>query len=103
MYFFFLIQMYQLKELIKVSKLIASSLPGKKEPIKEELITMRFAFASVVSKTFIKKGSILSKKNICLKRPGNGDFLTKDFTKMIGKKVNRNIQENIQIKKNYIK
>ncbi len=94
---------YQLKELIKVSKLIASSLPGKKEPIKEELITMRFAFASVVSKTFIKKGSILSKKNICLKRPGNGDFLTKDFTKMIGKKVNRNIQENIQIKKNYIK
>jgi len=94
---------HQLRELIKASKLIASSLNGKKEPIREELITMRFAFASVVAKTFIKKGSVLTEKNICLKRPGNGDFLTKDFSKMIGKKVNRNIQENIQIKKNYIK
>ena len=90
---------HQLRELIKASKLIASSLHGKKEPIREELITMRFAFASVVAKTFIKKGSILNEKNICLKRPGNGDFLTKDFSKIIGKKVNRNIQENIQIKK----
>ena len=47
----------QLKELIKASKLISSALPGKKEPIREELITMNFAFSSVVSKTLIKKGS----------------------------------------------
>ena len=70
----------QLIELIKASKLIPSSLPGKKEFINEELITMNFAFASVVSKTLIKKGSLLNKKNICLKRPGNGDFLSKDFS-----------------------
>ena len=94
---------FQLKELIKASKLISSSLPGKKEPIKEELVTMNFAFASVVSKTFIKKGSILSTKNICLKRPGNGDFLAGDFTRTLGKVVNRDIQKNIQIKKIYLK
>ena len=46
---------HQLQELIKASKLIPLSIPGKKEPIKEELITMNFAFASVVSKTFIKR------------------------------------------------
>jgi len=94
---------FQLKELIKASKLISSSLPGKKEPIKEELVTMNFAFASVVSKTFIKKGSILNTKNICLKRPGNGDFLAGDFTRILGKIVNRDIQKNIQIKKIYLK
>lgn len=94
---------YQLKELLKASKLIPLSLPGKKEPIEEELVTMNFAFASVVSKTFIKKGSRLTTKNICLKRPGNGDFLTKDFSKLLGKKTLYDIPQNVQIKKKYIK
>jgi len=90
---------HQLKELIKASKFISRSLPGKKEPIKEEHVTMNFAFASVVSKIFIKKGSLLNKKNICLKRPGNGDFLSKDFSKLLGKKVNNDILPNVQIRK----
>ena len=64
---------------------------------------MNFAFASVVSKTFIKKGSRLTTKNICLKRPGNGDFLTKDFSKLLGKKTLYDIPQNVQIKKKYIK
>ena len=64
---------------------------------------MNFAFASVVSKTSIKKGAILSRKNICLKRPGNGDFKAKDFTRILGKKIKKNIKENVQIKKIYIK
>ena len=83
--------------------MIPSSLPGKKEPIKEEVVTMRFAFASVVSNIFIKKGSILTKNNICLKRPGTGDFSTKDFTKILGKKVNCDIKQNVQIKKKNLK
>ena len=94
---------HQLQELIKASKLIPLSIPGKKEPIKEELITMNFAFASVVSKTFIKKGSRLNKQNICLKRPGNGSFLAKDFLKLLGKKTFRDIPPNVQIRKKYIK
>ena len=90
-------------DLIKASKLVPSAIPGEKEPIKEELITMNFAFASVVSKTFIKKGSRLNKQNICLKRPGNGSFLAKDFLKLLGKKTIRDIPSNMQIRKNYIK
>ena len=69
----------QLKELIKASKIIPITLPGKKEPIQEELITMNFAFSSVVSRTYINKGSKLNESNICLKRPGNGDFSSRDF------------------------
>ena len=94
---------YQLKELLGASKFIPKSIIGKKEPLREEKVTMNFAFASVVSKTFIKKGSLLNEKNICLKRPGNGDFLAKDFSKLIGKKANADIKKNIQIKKKYLK
>ena len=57
----------------------------------------------MVSKNFIKKGSVLSKKNICLKRPGNGDFATKNFLKLLGKKVNNDIFKNVQIKKKDLK
>ena len=92
----------QLKELILASKYIPLTIPGTKEPIQEEKITMNFAFASVVAKNHIKKGSLISEKNICLKRPGNGDFLSRDFTKLIGKKAKFDIQKNTQIKKKHI-
>ena len=59
----------QLKELILASKYIPLTIPGAKEPIQEEKVTMNFAFASVVAKNHIKKGSLISEKNICLKRP----------------------------------
>jgi N-acetylneuraminate synthase len=93
----------QLRELLNASRLIPPSIPGKKEPIKEELVTMNFAFASVVSKVFIKKGSTLNKKNICLKRPGNGNFSTNDLLKLFGKKTYCDIPPNVQIRKNHIK
>jgi len=93
----------QLKELIKGSKEIYKSLPGKKKPVKEELDTMKFAFASVVSIRKIKKGEKLSLKNIWVKRPGTGDFLAKDLKKLIGKTAKVEIKYNNQIKKNYIK
>tara|TARA_B100001996_G_scaffold338035_1_gene290267 strand:+ start:531 stop:1565 length:1035 start_codon:yes stop_codon:yes gene_type:complete len=92
----------QLKELIKASKLIKASLPGKKEPLKEEKVTMNFAFSSVVSKRPIMIGEKLTRKNICLKRPGNGYFNSKDFLKILGKKTRKNIKPNVQIKKNDI-
>ena len=40
----------QIKELIKAAKLISKSIPGEKKPIKEELVTINFAFASVYPK-----------------------------------------------------
>ena len=97
------IDFLQLKELIEGSKEIHESLPGKKKPVKEELDTMKFAFASVVSTKKIKKGEKLSLKNIWVKRPGTGDFLAKDLKKLIGKTVKVEIKYNKQIKKNYIK
>ena len=64
---------------------------------------MKFAFASVVSIKNIKIGTKLSKKNIWVKRPGTGDFLAKDFKKILGKVALKNIKINTQIKKKHIK
>lgn len=92
----------QLKDLILGSKEIFMSLPGKKKPVKEEKNTANFAFASVVSNSYIKAGSILTKKNIWVRRPGNGDFNAEKFKDLLGKKVFKNIEKNTQIKKNHL-
>ena len=93
----------ELKELISGSKIIFKASGGKKLPLKEEKKTIAFAFASVVSTREIKKGDKLSKKNIFVRRPGGGDFRIKDLTKLYGKIAKKNINNNIQIKKNFIK
>ena len=89
----------ELKELIRGSKQIFEALGNGKQPIKEEQKTISFAFQSVVSTKEISKGEKLTKANIFLRRPGNGDFLVNDYKKLFGKKVKRNIKKNVQIKK----
>ena len=41
-------------------------------------------------------------KNIWVKRPGTGDFLAKDFNKLLGKKSFFNIKKGNFIKKKYL-
>lgn len=94
----------ELKELISGSKAIYESLlfKGKKDLIKEEVITKNFAFASVVSIKDIKKNEKFSKKNIWVKRPGTGDFLAKDFYKILGKRSFFDIKKSQFIKKKHL-
>ena len=95
----------ELKELIDGSKIIFNSLKfkGKKAPIKEELPTIKFAFASVVSTKTINKGEILNKNNIWVKRPGTGEFLARDYNKILGKKATKDIKKDIFIKRSHFK
>ena len=88
-----------LKEMIMGSKTIFQARGGIKKPLKEEKVTINFAFASVCSSVDISPGQTLSEKNICLKRPGNGFYSVKDFNRLLGKKVKRFIKKNTQIKK----
>jgi N-acetylneuraminate synthase len=60
--------------------------------------TARFAFSSVVSVKDIKKGEMLSLKNIWVKRPGTGDYLAKDLVLLIGKKAKKKIKKGQFIK-----
>jgi N-acetylneuraminate synthase len=92
----------ELKQLIHGSNAIFESLGGNKVPLKEEAKTVAFAFQSVVATKDIFKGEKLSLDNIFLRRPGNGDYRVKDFIKILGKKLKKNIKKNTQIKKIHI-
>ena len=94
----------ELKNLIEGSKIIFDSLRSKKKiPLKKEQKTIDFAFASVVSIAQISYGEKFSKKNIWVKRPGKGDFLAKDYNKILGKIASKKISPGVYIKKKFIK
>ncbi|MFQ3305269.1 MAG: sialic acid synthase SpsE [Polaribacter sp.] len=80
------------KELIEGSNLIWQMRGGTKEPAKEEQVTIDFAFATVVSIKTIKKGTIFSKENIWVKRPGTGKILAADYNAILGKKAKKEIE-----------
>lgn len=88
-----------LKELIKGIDILFRAGGGNKGPLKEELGTIDFAFASVVAIEDIPEGGVLSEKNIWVKRPGGGDYSAKEFEKLIGVKAIKFIPKGYQIKK----
>ena len=88
-----------LRDLIEGSKILFKARGKDKKVTGDEKNTLKFANASVTALTNINKGEILSKKNICLKRPGNGSFFVNDYVMLIGKKVKNNIAKDEQIKK----
>jgi N-acetylneuraminate synthase len=81
-----------LKELIIGSEEIAKMRGGKKEATKEEQITIDFAFATVVTIRPIKKGDRLTKEDIWVKRPGTGEILAESYNTVLGKVINRDIE-----------
>jgi N-acetylneuraminate synthase len=93
----------ELKQLLKISQEISSALPGKKEPLKEEKVTIKFAFASLVAIKDIHKDEKITKNNTCFKRPGTGSFNNQNYRNAYGKISKRLIKSNTQILKKYLK
>jgi N-acetylneuraminate synthase len=89
----------ELKNLVKASRIVFQSRGSQKKAVSIEKSTIKFAFSSVVSMRTIEKGEKLNKHNICLKRPGNGDFNLDNLTDLYGKIVRKRILKNFQIKK----
>lgn len=82
----------ELKELIDGSREIQLMRGGKKEAAKEEQVTIDFAFATVVAIKDIKKGEVLTKENIWVKRPGTGEIKAEYYNSLLGKKTTRDIK-----------
>jgi len=80
------------KELIINSAEMAQMRGGTKKPVSEEQVTIDFAFATVCSIAAIKKGAILTKENIWVKRPGTGEILAEHFDNLLGKTAKRDIE-----------
>lgn len=87
-----------LKRLIKGTKKIFLSKGKNKQMVKEEIVTSKFAFASVVSIKKIKKNEKLTYNNIWVKRPSGGYFPADKFESLLNKKAARNIKKNHQLK-----
>jgi N-acetylneuraminate synthase len=87
------------KELILGANTIFEQRGGSKGPVDEELPTIKFAFASIVSINDIKKGEFFSKDNLWVKRPGTGEILAEEFESIIGKRAMNNILSGQQLKR----
>ncbi len=86
------------QELIVSSNEIWQMRGGTKAPAKEEQVTIDFAFATVCSIANINEGDLFTKENIWVKRPGTGAILAEHFNGLLGKKANRNIEKDQQLR-----
>ncbi len=73
------------RELIEASRILHVELGGTKGPVKEEQVTMDFAFATVVTIAPIKAGEALTKQNLWVKRPGTGSIPAERYEDLLGK------------------
>lgn len=85
------------RELIINSAQIAQMRGGKKEPAKEEQVTIDFAFATVCTIKPIAKGDVFTKDNIWVKRPGTGAILADKFDAILGKRATSAIANDAQL------
>ena len=74
------------KQLLDAANKIFLASGGDKEPVKQEKVTIKFAFSSVAIVENIKKNEILNKKNIFPIRSNSGFFKPKNYKSLLGKK-----------------
>lgn len=86
-----------LSELILASQEIPLMLGGHKHSIKEEQVTIDFAFATVVTIKDIKKGDIFTYDNLWVKRPGTGKIRAEEFENILGHKANCDIAQDTHL------
>ena len=88
----------KLKELLTAAKEIPFMFGGEKKAIKEEQVTIDFAFATVVCIKDIKVGEKFTKENIWVKRPGTGEIPADKYENILGKVSLKNIRKDEHIK-----
>lgn len=89
----------EMAALIEGARIIQLARAGRKGAVAQEAPTIAFAFASVVTIKPIKRGEVLSLDNLWVKRPGTGEFLAKDFEGLLGRKVGRDLDADVQLRR----
>lgn len=85
-------------EIRNTEKILGSPI---KKPTSSEKNYINLIRKSIIAKKDIKKGALIEKDNITIKRPATG-ISPIFYDKIIGKKAKRNIKKDIVIKKNMI-
>ncbi len=79
------------RELIAAARTLHAELGGTKGPVKEEQVTMDFAFATVVTIAPIEAGEAFTAKNLWVKRPGTGAILAERYEELLGRRAGRDL------------
>lgn len=87
----------RLSELLQASDEITRMLGGEKWPLKEEQVTIDFAFATLVSIQPIKKNEVFTKENLWVKRPGTGEIRAEEYSAVLGRVAACDIDNDTQI------
>lgn len=85
------------RELIEAAKILHLEIGGTKGPVKEEQVTMDFAFATVVTIKPIRAGEMLTKDNLWVKRPGTGSIPAEQYESLLGKKATRDLSADVHL------
>ena len=87
----------ELKKLVKLVRNLEIALGESKKKLGKHASEMRNIFCnSIVVKKKINKGEIITKNNLCLKKPGTG-LNSKFLNKIIGRKAKRTLFKNYSI------
>jgi N-acetylneuraminate synthase len=79
------------RELMESARTLHAELGGTKGPVKEEQVTMDFAFATVVTIQPVKAGEAFTKQNLWVKRPGTGAIPAERYEDLLGKTAKRDV------------
>ncbi len=86
-----------LRSLIINANEIALMRGGRKEALKEEQVTIDFAFATIVSTKEIKKGDVITTDNIWARRPGTGKIRAERYRELLGMHARVDIPANTHL------
>lgn len=88
----------ELHDLVVGSRAIYEARGGKKEILPEEQPTIDFAYACVVTIRDVARGSVISRDDVWVKRPGTGEIKAVDFKRVIGRTAGKGLKANVQLK-----
>jgi len=88
----------ELRLLIDRSREIHTALHNDKQRTGPEEDVYRFARASVVADRDLPAGHVITESDIWARRPGSGEIAGYEFDKVVGKKLNRAVTRNTQLK-----
>ena len=86
-----------LHELLQAAGEVPAMLGGTKEALKEEQVTIDFAFATAVTIAPVKEGEIFTRENLWVKRPGTGEIPAEKYESVLGKKARIDIDRDVQL------
>jgi len=88
----------ELRLLIDRSREIHIATRNPKQRTSPEEVVYRFARGSIVADRDLAAGSVLGEADIWARRPGNGEIAAHRFDELIGRRVNRDLPRNTQLR-----